>query len=172
MIRLRNYRLTGAALMTTALILALSLLLTQAAIATAWAGGGGVLVGRCTDVRDGDTLKVGKFWVRLAGADCPETDQPGGSEATSAACALALNKTLVVLVSSSGYYGRVIGRAVLPDARDLGRVLVEQGHAWASAKDYRPLMEAAQKAKRGLWAEPNPIKPQKWRKLHPKKGRK
>ena len=58
---------------------------------------------------------------------------------------------------------------VLPDGRNLNRELVNAGLAWwyrQYARNDRELerMEAeARKAKRGLWADLNPVPPWEWR---------
>ena len=58
---------------------------------------------------------------------------------------------------------------ILPDGRVLNRELVKAGFAWWYRK-YAPgnkaleqLEREAQEAKRGLWAEPEPVPPWEWR---------
>lgn len=71
-------------------------------------------------------------------------------------------------------YGRTVADVILPDGRVLNRELVSAGLAWwyrrySQDKSLRQLEEQARSAKRGLWADPNPIPPWCYRKL--KKGR-
>ena len=66
-------------------------------------------------------------------------------------------------------YGRTVGEVLLPDGRSLNRELVRAGLAWWYRR-YAPddqtleqLEREARAAQRGLWADPNPVSPWKWR---------
>lgn len=63
-----------------------------------------------------------------------------------------------------------LGDVTLPDAKYLNWELVKAGYAWWYRR-YAPndhaldkLENEARNAKRGLWVDPNPIPPWKWRK--------
>lgn len=125
-------------------------------------------------VTDGDTLTVlvndKTEKVRLTGIDCPEGDQPFGSQATQLATQLALEKTVTVTDFGRDKYHRLLGEIVLPDGRLLNRELVREGFCWWYRK-YAPgdtvlegLEREARDAKKGLWADPRPMPPWEWRK--------
>jgi endonuclease YncB( thermonuclease family) len=65
-------------------------------------------------------------------------------------------------------YGRLVGNVSLPDGRHLSQELVRAGYAWwfrrYSADPRLAILEAqARAARRGLWADPDPIAPWEWR---------
>ena len=126
-------------------------------------------------VYDGDTLTVlvndVREKVRLSGIDCPESDQPFGSQATQLAKQLALEKTVTVTDFGRDKYHRMLGEIVLPDGRMLNQELVREGFCWWYRK-YAPgdttlerLETEARAAKRGLWTDANPVSPWEWRHL-------
>jgi micrococcal nuclease len=125
-------------------------------------------------VHDGDTLTVishgASQRVRLAGIDCPESDQPYGAEATEATKVLALNRAVTVAPFTTDRYGRTVADVTLQDGRSLTHELVKAGACWWFRK-YAPgetvlegLEKAAREAKQGLWADPQPVPPWEWRK--------
>jgi len=125
-------------------------------------------------VADGDTIKVmhnGKAEkIRLHGIDCPEKAQPYGTKAKQFTSAMVFGKAVTVQVRGFDKYGRTIGDVLLPDGRNLNRELVAAGLAWwyrqyAPQDDtLRKLEDSARREKRGLWADPNPVRPWEWRK--------
>ncbi|MSR24615.1 MAG: endonuclease [Nitrospiraceae bacterium] len=124
-------------------------------------------------VTDGDTLTVlvndVREKVRLNGIDCPESDQPFGSQATQLAKQLALEKAVTVTDFGRDKYHRMLGEIVLPDGRMLNRELVREGFCWwyrkyaAGDTTLERLETEAREAKRGLWTDANPIPPWEWR---------
>ncbi len=81
----------------------------------------------------------------------------------------------VVRISRSWYvfgldrYGRTIADVILPDGRVLNRELVRAGFAWWYRR-YAPEDETleqleceARGARRGLWADAEPVPPWEWR---------
>ncbi len=128
--------------------------------------------GRVVGISDGDTLTVQtddnrRVRVRLAGIDAPEHDQPYGTAATRSLAALALNRTVRVRVVAEDDYGRTVG-AVFADGRDLDAEQVRRGMAWvyrryARSRRLYALEAEAKQARRGLWADSNPIPPWDWR---------
>ena len=59
---------------------------------------------------------------------------------------------------------------ILPDGRNLNQELIKAGLAWwfrKYSKDVRlgAFEQEARLAKRGLWTEPQPVPPWKWRRL-------
>ncbi|MDG4554396.1 MAG: thermonuclease family protein [Candidatus Competibacter sp.] len=128
--------------------------------------------GRVVAIGDGDTLTVQtgdnrRVRVRLAGIDAPEHDQPYGAAATRSLTALALNRIVRVRRVAEDDYGRVVG-AVVADGRDLDAEQIRRGMAWvyrryARSRRLYALEAEAKQARRGLWADPNPIPPWDWR---------
>ncbi len=65
-------------------------------------------------------------------------------------------------------YGRTVGVVLLPDGRSLNHELVRAGLAWmyrryTNDESLSDLEEEARVARRGLWADRNPIPPWEWR---------
>ena len=70
-------------------------------------------------------------------------------------------------------FGRTLGDVILPDGINLNQELVKQGWCWWYRK-YAPgdtvlegLEKEARKARKGLWADPQPGPPWEWRKRTP-----
>lgn len=133
--------------------------------------------GRVVGVTDGDTIKVlhnGKAEkIRLHGIDCPEKAQPFGTKAKQFTSEMVFGKTVAVQVTDTDRYGRTVADVILPDGRVLNRELVASGLAWwyrkySKDESLGQLEGKARSAKRGLWADPNPMPPWCYRKL--KKG--
>lgn len=124
-------------------------------------------------VHDGDTITVVSHGVsqriRLAGIDCPESDQPYGVDATEAAKVLALNKDVTVTPFTTDRYGRTVAEVTLQDGRSLTHDLVKTGACWWYRK-YAPgdtvlegLETEARTQRLGVWATEHPIPPCEWR---------
>jgi endonuclease YncB( thermonuclease family) len=132
--------------------------------------------GRVVGVSDGDTIKVmhnGRAEkIRLNGIDCPEKTQPFGHKAKQFTSAMVFGKEVTVQVKDTDKYGRTVADVILPDGRSLNRELVAAGLAWwyrkySKDESLRQLEADAQAARRGLWADPDPMPPWEWR--HPRK---
>jgi endonuclease YncB( thermonuclease family) len=100
--------------------------------------------------------------------DAPERRQAFGARAKQFVGTMAFGKTVIVLQRGMDRYGRTIAEVMLPDGRDLGLELVRAGYAWwfrrYSADAHLAVLEArAHAARRGLWADPDPVPPWKWR---------
>jgi endonuclease YncB( thermonuclease family) len=126
-------------------------------------------------VVDGDTLRVsrkegGTLKVRLYGIDCPEKKQRYGKEARQLAQRLAYGRVVLIESRGKGRYGRIIGKVTLPSGKLLSEQLVGTGACWwyrryfPKGETLKRLEADARKAKRGLWANPKPVPPWKWRK--------
>lgn len=138
-------------------------------------------------VIDGDTISVvpaagttgntppdprRSITVRLYGIDAPETDQPGGEEATNFVRGWATHSTLELVVHTTDRYGRLIGELRIPgrpDRRTLNEELVCRGLAWwyreysREDAELAALHAQAQAERRGVWSENSPIPPWEWR---------
>ena len=133
--------------------------------------------GKVVAVLDGDTIEVlhhGRAErIRLKGIDCPEKKQPFGQKAKQFTSTLAFGKTITVVPSDKGRYGRTIGDVFLPNGANLSYELVRAGLAWWYKQYSDDLVLGAleldaQLARRGLWIDPHPIPP--WEYRHPKKN--
>jgi len=83
---------------------------------------------------------------------------------------LIFAKTVTVESYGRDKYKRIIVDVFLPDGTNVNRELVAQGWCWHYEK-YAPddlilggLGAAAKVAKKGLWADPNPVPPWEYRK--------
>ena len=130
---------------------------------------------RAVGVVDGDTLRVmrtegGTIKVRLFGIDCPEKGQRHGKKARGLTHRLSNGRVVLIESHGKGRYGRTIGDVILPGGKNLNHALVKAGACWwyrrYAPKDetLKRLEAEARKAKRGLWANPKPVPPWKWRK--------
>ena len=129
-------------------------------------------VGKVVSVADGDTITVlldkQQHRIRLEGIDAPEGHQDFGSKAKKVLSDKVFGKDVLVKWTRRDKYRRILGHIYLGD-RFINLELVQEGMAWhykQYSKD-RALAQAereAKEAKRGLWAQPNPIPPWEFRK--------
>lgn len=130
------------------------------------------LEGKVVAITDGDTLTVlvgtEQVKVRLDGIDAPERRQAFGTLAREKLGDLAAGKTVKVVTHGKDRYGRTIGRVIVA-GQDASLAMIEAGLAWhykAYSKD-ATLSRAeadARKARKGLWADPEPVAPWEFRK--------
>ena len=90
--------------------------------------------GRVTYVYDGDTLKMQgqERRIRLFGLDAPEKGQNGHREATSALMKLVLDRQITCEQMTIDRYGRIVGRCVRSDGKDISKLMIQSG----TAKEY------------------------------------
>jgi endonuclease YncB( thermonuclease family) len=146
------------------------------------------ITGRVLSVTGGDTIKVldssnTQHKVRLTGIDAPERGQPFGTVSRDHLADMVAGKEVFVESSKKDRYGRILGKVgVQPlDCSSCGKTLdvnhaqILAGMAWwyryyakeQSPEDQGRYESAEDEAKArgwGLWADPNPINPYKWRK--------
>lgn len=127
--------------------------------------------GKVVGIADGDTLTLlvdrRQVKVRLAEIDAPEQGQLYGTKAREALSALAFGNSAAVLEVDRDRYGRIVGQVYVGGV-DVNAKLVRQGYAWVYRKyAKRPrlyeLEREAREARRGLWADGNPVPPWEWR---------
>lgn len=131
-----------------------------------------LLTGKVVAVADGDTLTLVDAHnvqqkVRLHGIDAPERRQPFGTKAGDRLAELTKGKAATVHVVGRDKYGRTLGRIEV-EGQDVNRAMVAAGLAWHYTRysDDAGLAAAerdARAARRGLWAEPEPVAPWDWR---------
>ena len=121
-------------------------------------------------ISDGDTVVTTEdIRIRLWGIDTPERDQRYGSDATAALTEMLNNQQLYLETKDVDRYGRTVGVIYTADGDEINLEMVCDGHAWwyeryaKKATDYEQCQEAAQKNKRGLWADEEPMAPWVWR---------
>ena len=124
-------------------------------------------------VVDGDTIEVlfneQPLRISLHGIDCPDRNQTYGAEAKKFTSDLVTGKKVTVVVITQEQQGRIYAEVVLPDGRILNRELIMSGLAWwhreqsPEDKELEVLEKAARKSKKGLWADPDPTPPWKFR---------
>ena len=121
-------------------------------------------------ISDGDTVVTTEDTrIRLWGIDTPERDQSYGSDATEALTEMLNNQQLYLETKDVDRYGRTVGVIYTGVGVEVNLEMVCDGNAWwyeryaKRATDYEQCQEDAQKNKRGLWAEEDPIAPWDWR---------
>lgn len=136
----------------------------------------GRTVWRVRTVHDGDTVtctdeKGEPRKIRLVGIDAPEFGQPYGSASRTALESKLAGGLVRVETRGRDQHGRTLGTLFVGD-RDVNREMVSEGHAWVFG-GFSPdpallaAEEAARRARRGLWADPHPVAPSRWRDSHP-----
>jgi len=138
------------------------------AISWAWSG-------KVVGIADGDTITVlreGKqqVKVRLYGIDCPERGQTFSRKAKQFTSEMIFGKVVEVEPVDIDRYNRLVA-LVTVSQRLVNEELVNAGFAWVYTRYCdRPICERwkvleneAREAKRGLWADPNPIPPWEFR---------
>ena len=131
---------------------------------------------RVVSVTDGDTLKVLRNGhseiVRLRGIDAPEKGQAYGQRAKQFLSTLAFGATVTVQSFGRDRNGRLLADITLPDGRNLNEELVQAGYAWwfrrySTEARLARLEHEARDARRGLWADLDPIPPWDFRRRVP-----
>lgn len=153
---------------------AVSFLLLACAVQTATAG---EFTAKVIAVLDGDTVLVLRGSrnrqpekVRLAEIDAPEKEQPFGMASRQSLSELVLKKQVRVSSQATDDYGRLVAH-LAADGRNINEEQVRRGMAWEYSRSrgdrrYAELQSEARQARRGLWAQPDPMPPQQWRKTH------
>lgn len=133
---------------------------------------GAEFVARVLTVHEGDRMTIHhqgrKDMVHLRDVDCPELKQPYGKQAKHATAAYIGNREVVVRDLKQDRQGRMTADILLLDGRQIAHELVKEGLAWVQPggsgnQTLRDLEELARAAGTGLWADPNPVPPWKWK---------
>ena len=126
---------------------------------------------RVIRVVDGDSLIVllgrERIRVRLKEIDAPERKQPFGKQSQESLTALCANKLARIAWTEKDRNGRTLGR-VWCAGIDANAEQVRRGMAWVfdryvKDRSLYPVQGAARTARRGLWADAEPIPPWQWR---------
>jgi micrococcal nuclease len=127
---------------------------------------------RVVTVHDGDTVwcldddKV-RHKVRLFGIDAPEIGQPFGTKSRDRLAELIKGREVEVEGHGHDRYGRPLARLEI-DGQDVDRQMVLDGMAWHFKRYSNDATLAAAEvearaARRGLWADRQPMPPWEWR---------
>ena len=105
--------------------------------------------------------------VRLVEIDAPEKGQAFGNKSKQSLSALCLNKTAKLDDKGKDRYGRTLARVYCDDV-DANVEQVRRGMAWAydryvTDRGLYLIQDEAKAAKRGLWADTEPMPPWEWR---------
>jgi len=125
----------------------------------------GVSEGDALTVLNDNAIEI----VNLYGIDAPENSQPFGAEAGKFLGGLASGKTVTIRPRGADGFGDTVAEVALPDGRLPCREVVKAGFAWwdqkaaPEDKELERLQAEAKAARRGLWADPNPIPPWEWK---------
>jgi len=127
---------------------------------------------RVITVHEGDRLTIyhkgHKEAIYLKDIDCPELKQPYGKQAKHVTAAFIGNREVVVRGLTRDRQGRVSAEVLLLDGRNVGHELLKEGLAWwrrsaSSDASLEVVQELARASHKGLWADPNPVPPWKWK---------
>jgi endonuclease YncB( thermonuclease family) len=131
-----------------------------------------IIEGRVVGVHDGDTVNLlisgnQQLKIRLAQIDAPESDQAFGQRSKQTLSDMVFNKSIQVKKETIDKYGRTVG-TIIVDGIDANKEQIKLGMAWVYRQYFHDqsmiqLEEEAQKSKIGLWSDPNPIPPWKYR---------
>jgi len=127
-------------------------------------------------VLDGDTVLVRReagvrpMKVRLAEIDAPEKGQDFGEAAKQSLAELLSGRQVRIDPVAVDTYGRLVARLYTGED-SVNAEMVRRGMAWEYSlhhanREYLYLQEDARQARRGLWAQRDPVSPSQWRKLH------
>lgn len=102
-------------------------------------------------VIDGDTIRIGKTKIRLAGIDAPELDRPWGQKSKWEMIRICKGHRIRVELTGDTSYDRLVGTCFLPDGTDIGAEIVKAGLAldggYYSKGKYRHLEPAGVRRK-------------------------
>ena len=130
--------------------------------------------GPVVSVLDGDTIEVlhnhHPERIRLSGIDCPEKGQAYGKQGQARRAHLAFGKEVTVQTHGHDKYKRTLGDVILPDGMNVNqelrqaRLVLVVSNVCARGYGAGRLETEAREARKGLWADPQPVPPWAWRK--------
>ncbi len=126
------------------------------------------LRGKVVSIADGDTITVldsakVQHRVRLEGIDAPEKAQAFGSKSKDKLSELIGKNDVLVTWKEKDRYGRILGD-VYVENRHINLEMIKEGMAWhykqySKSKELSAAEEQAKRAKKGLWADKEPVPP-------------
>lgn len=136
--------------------------------AVSWAD----FVARVVTVHEGDRLTIyhdgRRETIYLKDVDCPELKQPYGKQAKRVTVAYIGTREVVIRALTRNRQGRVTAEVVLQDGRNVAHELLKEGLAWSrpqssEGQSLKDMEELARAAGKGLWSDPHPVPPWKWK---------
>ncbi len=153
----------------------MALLVAALVSAVDWTGAPAAIEG-VAEVREGDSLVIGRHRVRLIGIDAPERAQscyrrgkswPCGREASRHLSRLIGNHDVSCAIEKRDRFKRLLARCQ-GGKRDLNRHMVRDGMAVSFGRHYSREEAMARKEKLGLWSGTFQ-RPQQWRSQNPRR---
>jgi endonuclease YncB( thermonuclease family) len=134
--------------------------------------------GKVVGISDGDTLTIldssnRQHKIRLNAIDAPELGQPFGQASKKALSDICYSKQASAVYVDTDKYGRTVAD-VTCGRYDTALHMLTRGYAWVFdqyASNYQHLytyQDTAKSARKGLWADEQPIAPWDWR--HPERA--
>jgi endonuclease YncB( thermonuclease family) len=130
-------------------------------------------------VSDGDTVTArdstkSQHKVRLMGIDAPEKAQPFGNRSKQSLSDLAYDQDLTIQWIKKDRYGRLVGKLISNDGKDINLQQIQRGMAWhykqyqkeqnpEDRRLYAKAEEDAQGKRLGLWMDDQPVTPWEFR---------
>ena len=113
-------------------------------------------------------IRLPQLKIRIDSVDTPESGQPFGKRAKQALSESLFGKVVTVQKTGEDRYKRTLAFIQL-DGKDVSTAMVKNGFAWeyeqySKSATLSKLQAAAKVERKGLWADPNPVPPWKWRK--------
>jgi len=132
------------------------------------------LHGIVTEVQDGDSVTLlaagTSYKIRLVDIDAPELAQPRGKDSWASLSGMCKSKPAAAHTIGEDRFGRTLARIKCAGV-DANTEQVRRGWAWVFTR-YAPqdsplyaIQEDARRARRGLWADDEPVAPWDWRKM-------
>jgi endonuclease YncB( thermonuclease family) len=131
-----------------------------------------VLSGKIVTVIDGNTVELvaednETYKIKLHGIDCPQLGQEYGDKAKRYLERLLLDRPVSVEMKGKDRWGTRLGIVIIDGEVDPRYELLKEGLAWTAEVNPNPELEGIRaKAKelgKGLWKDPNPTPPWKYR---------
>ena len=127
-----------------------------------------MLSGQIIGISDGDTATLltndrKPIKIRLGQIDEPEKEQAFGEKSKQSLSELIYGKNVTVETETKDQYGRTVGK-VLVGGKDINLEQIKRGMAWFYVEfGHDASYRNAETEKVGLWADPAPTAPWKWR---------
>lgn len=130
------------------------------------------LSGQIIGISDGDTATLltndrKPIKIRLGQIDAPEKEQAFGEKSKQSLSELIYGKNVTVETETKDQHGRTVGK-ILVGGKDINLEQIKRGMAWFYVEfgrdaAYRDAESKAKSAQIGLWTDPAPTAPWKWR---------
>lgn len=124
----------------------------------------------CTQTKPNEPTRIEQIKVRLSYIDAPEKGQAFGQVAKKSLSDMVYQKQVTLKIHGQDKYNRTLAEVFYNDT-NINQQMIRLGMAWAY-RDFKPsqayieLENQAKNSRLGLWSEPNPVEPSKWRKKH------